>query len=256
VSHLLLADGSDIAPLGLNGTTLVVGGGLTSFIEVATPTDPKLLATFTNTAVTHDLVLQGHTLFVLSDTFIVYDVTDPLHVVELSRLTLPDGVSVGTRLGHTGNIFFFGVGDRANTPARGPPAGLTFVDVSNPKALVEVGHLEAGNTASFAVLGTTVFASGFLATQVIDLSDPHAPKATLNTSLPHGASLATYGRFLLTGDGTERITGADSARFYATSDLMTPYSNITGAGFNRAFVDDHFAYFAANSAVVIVGVMP
>jgi hypothetical protein len=255
VGHLLLTDGADIAPLALRGTTLVVGGGLTSFVDVTHPEAPTLTATFTNTAVVHDLVLQGNTLFVLAETLIVYDVTDPAHLVELSRFALPDGVTVGTRLGHTNSVFFFGVGDRANTPAQGPPAGLVFVDGSNPRALVEVGHLDGGNAGSFAVLGTTLFATGNVATQLIDIHDPHAPTATSNTTIANTA-LATYGRFLLTGFDAGRAIGGDSAQFFDVGDLTQPYSNVTDAGFTRAFVDEHFAYFASSAGVAIVGPQP
>lgn len=144
-------------------------GGL-QVIDATDPARPLLLASVDTPGYGYDLTVSGNTLyFADGDAGLrMFDITDRTNPTEISQFDGDDrdkfqarGVAVDGRLALVAAGY----------------SGVSILDVSNPAAPVEIGHVAAKrNARRVEIVGRTAYVGDLQWINAIDLSDPTAPK--------------------------------------------------------------------------------
>jgi hypothetical protein len=212
--------------------------------------------------------------------FIVYDISDPYQIAEVSQyhteiwtserimiqgsyayLTCPDGIQIidisnilnpqfiGMCSPHGySDRHFFEVSDNLLIAAYA--AGLYVTDISNPATPSDIGHFGAGFLPALAVQADYVFVADSIGLKIVDISNPALPRLTGQYAMQNILVLAIDGNFIYSATDVELkiINVTDKAApIFATSISLSEISDIC--------FDGDYAYMsAATNGICILDV--
>jgi len=162
--------------------------GCLSVIDVHNPRRPSIVGTawVEGRDALWAVAVSDHYAYIAAGLagMIVMDISDPKNVEEVTRCNSGSSGEQCDRLGETIDVFV--QGHYAYVAARGIPgwdAGLSIVDISNPRSPAKVGAYQTPMPQDGLSTWRTVFVSGHYAyvgdysgMRIVDTSDPSVPK--------------------------------------------------------------------------------